>query len=595
MAVYEVAMKKDLPYVDASKFPNLQGAIDYTESINGILFVDQINEPTHDITVKCSIFGKHINSSLTCRSFIFPTNQKNVTLKDFKLITDYAISITINRGCENITLNNIEINPGTNYGSLSPLKRLSVIASGVDLTTPIKNLQIKNCKMWIGGIQLAICDNFEIKDNFIDGNWQNLDEHIHISYKSRGVIEGNTLLNSLQDGIDIFSSGDKCIVTNNRIIGITLQGIEAKVSLSDDPNNTSSDTLGYVESTIISNNIIRDIRGILNTNGTYYGINVAYYDNRSVPSFDITKQPNNIIIEGNIIEDFYTVPFTSGNPIFQGILFNGSNGLIKNNIIRGMKTHVNGVLEFKNAAIFLPVDQGSSNAKVIIEGNVLNSDHTGIYIQNLKDSIIANNIIGKDNKTGLLPRYGIFVEGTGGVMDGVNIHNNQIECKTTYIDASMVTQQIIGHAIFATGTTVVTNCNIVGNKVKNGSVTLYTVDYSLISQNNITPKPTNPAIDLSGTASYRFGNKIIANTVRSDGTGQGIPFQFQKAIIVSQNTIDNFNTAVYAVSNTGNAYLKDNMQLYNTGDTIHGTCVRLGVTGMDGATIVQTDNTQVLV
>jgi parallel beta-helix repeat protein len=579
--------------VDASEFANLQSAIDFTTSISGILYVDQINESTNDISITCSIYGKYAKSSISCRSLNIGINQKDIVLKDFKLTTDYCIAINVNRGCENITLDNLEINPGTNYGSLNPQKRLSVIASGVDTTTTVKNLRIKNCKMWIGGIQITVCDNFVISDNFIDGNWQNIDEHIHISYKSRGTIKGNTLLNSLQDGIDIYSSGDRCIITNNRIIGVTLQGIEAKVTLRDDPSDTSSDTLGYVESTIISNNIIRDIRGIVNTSGNYLGINVAYYDNRSVKSFDGGKQPNNIIIEGNLIEDFYTVPFTSGNPIFQGILFNGSNGLIKGNIIRGLKTHVAGLLEWRNAAIVLPVDNGSSNSKVIIEGNVINSDITGIYITNLQDSIISNNVIAKDRKTGFMPRYGIYVDGTGGVMDSVNIHNNQFECKTTYVDINSATQQITGHAVYASGTSVVKDCNVIGNKTKNASISLYTANFTLISQNNVTPKSGITGIDLSAST-YRFGNKVLGNILHSDGTGYGILFQYQKGFVVAQNTIDNFNTAIYGSGYVANTLLKDNMQLYDTGDSIFGTCVRLGATGIDSATIVQTDNSQVL-
>lgn len=584
----------DFKIVYASFFPTLQSAINYATSISGVVYVNNITETTQDITVTCPIIGVKNKSTISVRSMTIPNTTSNVTLRDFKLITNYAISLSIGRGAENITVEGLDMQPGSNFGSLSPQKRLAIIASGIDNTTPIKNLRIKGNKMYIGGIQLAICDNYLITDNLIDGNWQNLDEHIHVSYKSRGVIKGNTLLNSLQDGIDIFSSGDQTIIANNRIIGVTLQGIEAKVSLTDDAGNTSSDTLGYVESTIISNNIIRDIRGTLNTSGTYLGINVAYYDNRAVKSFDPVKFPNNIIIEGNLIENFYTVPFTSGTPIFQGILFNGSNGVIKGNIIRDLKTRATGATEWKNAGIILPIDNGSVNNNIIIEGNIINTGNTCIYVNSLKDSIIANNIMAKDGKTGILPRYGVIVDGTNGNMEGVTIHGNQFECKTTYVDSGGATQQITGYAIDARNSAVVKDCLISSNRTKNGSISLYTASYTTLVNNNIQPKTNNVGIEMISTL-YRYGNKLINNTLHSDGTNTAIIMQYQKAVVCSQNTVENFNTAVHMSGYIGNAIIKDNMQLYDTGDTIFATCVRLGVTGMDSGTIVQGDNSQVVI
>lgn len=583
----------DFKIVHASFFSTLQSAINYATSISGVVYVNNITETAQDITVTCPIIGVKNKSTISVRSMTIPNTTSNVTLRDFKLITNYAISLSIGRGAENITIEGLDIQPGTNFGSLSPQKRLSIIASGIDSTTPIKNLRITGNKMFIGGIQVAICD-YLATNNLIDGNWENLDELIHVSYKSRGIIEGNTLINSLQDAIDIFSSGDRNIITGNRIVGVTLQGIEAKVSLTDDAGNTSSDTLGYVESTIISNNIIRDIRGTLNTSGTYLGINVAYYDNRAVKSFDPVKFPNNIIIEGNLIENFYTVPFTSGTPIFQGILFNGSNGVIKGNIIRDLKTRATGATEWKNAGIILPIDNGSVNNNIIIEGNIINTGNTCIYVNSLKDSIISNNIMAKDGKTGILPRYGIIVDGTNGNMEGVTIHGNQFECKTTYVDSGGATQQITGYAIDARNSAVVKDCLISSNRTKNGSISLYTASYTTLVNNNIQPKANNVGIEMISTL-YRYGNKLINNTLHSDGNNTAIIMQYQKALVCSQNTAENFNTAVHMSGYIGNAIIKDNMQLYDTGDPIFGTCVRLGVTGMDSGTIVQSDNSQVVI
>ncbi|MBS4200278.1 hypothetical protein KHA93_11615 [Bacillus sp. FJAT-49732] len=584
----------DRKIVDAAQFASLQDAINFTKSINGILSVDVVNEPLKQISINCSIVGKDSTSKINCKSIVFPMGTKKVDLKNLEIHTDMSVSVTIEKATEDIDIENVKIYPGTTVTPLNETKRLGINASGVTLETKIKNLRIKNSQIFSGGIQLALCEDFLVQGNFIDGNWLNEDELIHVSYKSRGKILDNDLINTLSDAIDVFSSGDRTIISGNRIQGVTLQGIEAKVSLTDDQTNTSSDELGYVESLIITGNIIRDIRGTINSGNHAIGINVAYYDNRSVKSFNPRKFANGVIIANNIIEDFYEIPYSSGNPIFQGILWSGSNSIISNNIIRGLKTVKQGIHEPRNAGIVFAENNGSKNRNMIIQGNQINSDVTGFYIDNLYDSVIDSNIMAKDERNGLLPRYGIYINPIAGVLQNTGFTTNQIECKTSYIDSNNAVQQITGHGIFATGSSIFKDVTIVsGNKLRNASLTLYTAEFTTISQNTIRPKGNNPAIDLTAT-SYKFGNRIVDNDVHSDGTNYGVVAMYQKAFRACGNTFNRVLGGINLAGYIANAIVKDNMQLYSSGDTINSSLVRTGATGIDSATITQSENTQVI-
>jgi hypothetical protein len=200
----------------------------------------------------------------------------------------------------------------------------------------VDRARVIDCKFGIGGLQLSGADDFFITGNYWDCNYENVNEPCHISAQSSGVFFGNTILNTTTDGVDCYSSGKRCVIVNNRFIGLRgASGLECKVVYSDDANNSSSAS-SLFEQTIIANNVFQNFNS--STTSTRVGIYAAYIDNRGTPAFAVEETNRGIIIANNVLADFNATDPGGGAVVsYQGIVFDGHNGMITGNVIRNMR------------------------------------------------------------------------------------------------------------------------------------------------------------------------------------------------------------------------------------------------------------------
>lgn len=195
---------------------------------------------------------------------------------------------------ENIHLENVR----TGFESPStPGNRLGLSATYID------ELKITG-GYYEYGANLVNCINYSVIGATFDGdNFQNRAELLQMTVRTTGIVTGCTFLNSGDNWIDLFSSGEKNVIVGNRFVGCKPflgTGIEIKCSMSDDPLNTSGTALGFDKSIIIAMN---HFTGLIAPSNIFLSYIAAYYiDNRAAPAFSWSEVPTHIKIVDNIFE-----------------------------------------------------------------------------------------------------------------------------------------------------------------------------------------------------------------------------------------------------------------------------------------------------
>lgn len=483
-----------------------------------------------DVTASTDWIG--LNATVHCTR-VRPA--AGVTIKDIDFVGRGATIMTI-AGPDKVTVDGCSF---TFDAGLTDFNAINTSAS-------TEGLVVKNCKFYKGGIEMLQTTNFLITDNYFDMQSANTREPIHASLKSYGIISNNTILNTVTtDAIDIYSSGERSIVTGNRIIGIQYAAIECKVILNDTGDGSSS-TYGYVESTIISNNIIRTIvPGGAGETAVIYG---AYLDNRGSPSEPASTGQVGLIISENIIEDFINVVGDGYSHQVTGILYEGTNAVISGNVIRNLQSYDTARV---NCGIQIAANTEATTANIAgvnVVDNVISTDGCGIrfgrttHASNVKACNINGNIIRTDPRAAIYPRYGFYFGNTVDVQN-CNFNSNIIDFtgKATYGTTFQ----------FATATSVFAQNNICHNQIIGGYTLLQQAENCNIAFNKF------PTAGLASAGTITIGvagtvhnyNKVIGNEINA-GTSYGIIMTEQRAFNCDQNTIVNSGYSILFQNNS---------------------------------------------
>lgn len=408
----------------------------------------------------------------------------------------------------------------------------------------ISRLLVEGCAFTAGGLQLSGCDSFNISNNRWDCGYANISEPVHASAKSHGIINANTFNEVNTDAIDLYSSGRRCVVSNNRIIGCRgASGIECKVTMSDDPGNTSGATLGFFESTVITGNVLRDFTAT--TTGTRAGIYAEYVDNRAAPAFSLAESSRAIIITNNVLEDFNVFDKSPLLLNYYAIQYTGHNGIIANNVIRHVRTHNIGL---RTVGIKLSAPAGAKCVGLSVTGNVLVGieNDTGIEHGNLEQCNISGNIIRKDEPNNVSTKYGIRLT-PGASVSCCNYIGNIFD-----LDAAN------GFGMLGTATGIFSRCNVIGNQFKNCGFWVPPAEFMTFANNQCDFAVNSQLFTIGTGGTTRRGNKILGNDfLLSDD--YALSLTDQSGFIISNNTFTDANRPVLLVSVSQHGIVSENV------------------------------------
>lgn len=399
----------------------------------------------------------------------------------------------------------------------------------------VGNLSVSGCDL-SGGIQMSGCDGFSIHDNLWECDYTNTAEPIHASANSHGIVAGNTIKNTATDAIDLYSSGSLCIVSGNRIDGCRgACAIEAKVTLSDDAGNSSGGSLGYVESTIIADNIITGLSPT--STGTRSAIYAEYVDSRASPSFSVSSTVRGVRISGNIIEGINSED-TGVLGTYWGIAFTGHNSTIDGNIIRGIRSHNAGLTP---CGIRLSQPSGSKCVGLVVSGNVISGIEgwAAIDAGPLERCVFSNNIIRQDGPSGVVTKFGINL--TGQVSECL-FSGNTFELNTANsFGVRMASGQL-------------DRCSIVGNVFSGCGVTVAAADFLAFSGNQISNAANSQGLTINGGR----GAKITGNhfTLSDD---YAVVLTDHSGFVISDNTFNETNRPIAIVGASMHGIVSDNI------------------------------------
>ena len=507
---------------------------------------------TATLYIACSVIG---NGAVILGKIDVAAN--NITLKDFTITSPSAVFALYLHGSlattyTNIVIDNIKIDFGA---SATPINsRVNINA------TYIRDLVVKNCNLKYG-LQLIRCTNYLIKDNKLDGdNYQNNNELIHASVRSTGIITNNLFVDSLDNFIDVYSSGEKTIISNNRMLGCKLRtgaGIEIKVTLADDPNNTSGgvNDYGFDEQIIITGNYIGGL--VAPSVIACQAVTIFYIDTRAVPSFSWANAPRNFIITNNIFDGFDNT--LHGGGLFAGVYLDTvTSAVVSNNIFRNLG--VGGSSDDNSASVLII---GCTDVKVT-QNKMAFKNGTGVGIHGTCTNLdVSHNSVTDDLNAVYSNSYGIRMQKSGSL-----------------------------------ATPVVSNCTFVGNTL-NATIASFrqfaasggTLQYSIISNNianneSVFQSPTkclfvSNSFSVSSTryVAFQLGDASLIsafNTVKNNQVltpvstpKNGLLFSRTRASIISGNII---NTSTYGIQFVGtgvggeldNLIVKDNISISQT-------------------------------
>lgn len=423
----------------------------------------------------------------------------------------------------------------------------------------IDNLEVSGCNIKYG-IQLIGCTNYLIEGSVLDGdNYSNNNELIHASLKSVGQIVNNTFKDSLDNYIDLYSSGAKTVVSNNRFLGCktrTGSAIELKVTLTD-ISNTSSDTNGWEEQIIISNNYFENTQAYAAQFTSI--ISVFYLDSRAVPVFSWADVPRNITISNNIFDGFDAT--SHGSNYFSAIYLNTVAGvIIQGNTVRNIALGTSSDL---SSCVWVEKCQD-----VVIDCNRFSMKNgTGISLHdaNTNLTITNNHMLDDLNKSHILS-YGIRITKEGSRPDptvtfskfsGNTISASLSTFRQLYYAGSLLNDCIVTDNVFKEQTDfqVINRCIISSNKFYVGATRSQALGigtkavvcaHNTITNNQVESNTGTPKTGIS--ISRMRGSNISGNTVRNASYGLIVTGSNTAGELDYLNIKDNFSVSQIQVA-----------------------------------------------
>lgn len=454
---------------------------------------------------------KKIISLLFCFFLVFCFSIPVVNLSQVpkeKLTAGYTININGNDNFKTIASQEGWNGLGT---FLSP-----IILSSLS-TNDLTNFEINNTNLYFViqdnsfnlynhniSLMFTNISNGIIKNNVFTSTSQYIPTIIIMNNCSNMVLEGNNLLFNSSSNLDIFQfqHSNNISLLNNNLVGM----IRNLIVISFESTNNS----------LIKNNIMTNC-GIIIENSKYNVVN-----NNSIQSYNtafLMRASNHINIEFNNISNSYTalmISLGSSNDIIsnnvidnisEGIdFFSGinNNNIISNNKINDFSLGFESFnLAFeKNITIINNLVTGKKSNAVKLDGgiviyngfgclianNTVTKQAFGIYVGNLSNSIINNNIISKNTLY-----YGIDAKGYN-----LSITNNVIDHNYEGIDLETHNSIIEGNRVF--------------DNYHNGT-NIYSTSFSDKILNNTIFGNKEKGIFNQG-----FNNSIYNNTIYNNGT-----------------------------------------------------------------------------
>lgn len=417
---------------------------------------------------------------------------------------------------------------------------------------------ISDCNIQYG-VQLIGCTDYLIDGNILDGaNYSNNNELIHASLKSVGQIVNNTFKDSLDNYIDLYSSGAKTVVSNNRFLGCKCRlgtAVEIKISLTDDPVNTSSDTNGWAEQIIVSNNYFGNTAPM--TAGFNSVINIYYIDTRSVPSFSWANVPRNITIADNTFDGLDAS--TLGAGYASGIVLDTVAGVIvQGNTFRNFDLSASTV--DTSSCVWI-----ENSRDVVVDGNRMSiKNGTGVSLhRDCTNITVSNNHVLQDLNKSQTPSYGIRITKEGSRADPTITYSKFVG-NTVFCSIAAFRQ-----LYYASG--YMNDCVVSENVFQEQSSFQY-VNRCVISSNKFYVGSSRPyAAEFGNSTATCAHNTIVNNQVESNTTTQkpGITLTRVRGTNVNGNTIRNATYGILAAgTNTAGELdylnIKDNFSISQT-------------------------------
>lgn len=440
---------------------------------------------TNDITATASIIGAGRQRTII-NGGRFTYGAHNVTFADLRLNTSDAYAFVASQKNDCI-LANVEV---THTGTVQ-------LAGQFDR---VNRLRVTGCKFAVGGLELITTVDYVIDANYFDCNYQNTNEPIHCTQQSSGVIYGNTIKNTLTDAIDHYSSGEYCVIANNRLYGLRgAAGIELKITMSDSAGNTSGPG-NVIDGVIVTGNILRDFQPP--SAGTHAGIFAEYVDSRGVPAFTVTETARALVITNNVLEDFnVSDPGFVANYI--AIAVTAHNSIVSGNVIRNMKAW-GSVLMTGIGVNWTSSADGRKSVGLQVKNNTIVGVENGYGIQtgDMERCHVSGNVIRGDEVNGTTVKYGLnFIAGAD--IADCQIVGNTFECN----NASGVGLRATSNACTLTRTVVA------NNSIKDCGVTLLCPVNMCTFSGNVTDNALNSLLWSVGlTGGTNRGNVFTGNT-----------------------------------------------------------------------------------
>jgi Right handed beta helix region len=530
-----------------ASYPTLQLALNYAASIGAAveLVSGQTYVTTGTTDVSCSIYG----NGATIEGYLRVTGD-DLVLRDFELLgTDATIGIYLAGSTvvptryyrQKIKNVNISFKSG-----VATANSFGLYASNID------NLVVSSCNIKYG-IQLIGCTDYLIDGNILDGNnYANNNELIHASLKSVGQIVNNMFKDSLDNYIDLYPSGAKTIVANNRFLGCktrTGSAIELKVTLTD-TSNTSSDTNGWEEQIVISNNYFGNTQAYAEQFTSI--ISIFYLDSRAVPSFSWADVPRNITIAYNIFDGFNAT--SHGSNYFSAIYLNTVAGvIIQGNTVRNMAL---GTSSDISSCVWVEKCQD-----VVIDSNrfsMKNGTGVSLHDANTNLTITNNHMLDDLNKSHKL-NYGIRMTKVGSRPDptvtfskfsGNTISASLATFRQLYYAGSSMNDCIVTNNVFKEQTDfqVINRCIISGNKFYVGATRTQALGigtasvvcaYNTITNNQVESNTGTPKTGIS--ISRMRGSNVSGNTIKNANYGLIVEGTSKAGELDYMNIKDNFS------------------------------------------------------
>lgn len=480
------------------------------------------------VTANCDVsgHGATILGQLTVTA-------SNVTLKDLNVVSPLAVYGVYLTGQLASRISNVQLlNVGISFSGGTPASRLGISARYID------DLVIDNCRIDYGA-NLIRCFNYRFTNNVLNGYYQNENELLHATVRSYGIISGNTFLDSLDNWIDLYSSGERTVMTGNRFDGCRGRlgtGIEIKVTLTDDPNNTSGgpNDYGFDQYIVVSNNFFGNYNTSVVAPSTL--LNIYYLDLRSTPVFSWTNVPKSIVIDSNIFDGLDSS--LMGGNFVQAIGLSSCEGVVvSNNNFRNVgignindATACVGIYDCKNIQV-------TGNYITTIGGG-------GVTVNGVCDTIaIEGNQIVQDPGSGTIPKFGVHFQKIGTRPDvtatNVVVSNNNIQAELASI-----------RCLNNNGT--ITNAIFDGNLCDN-EVVLEIANKCTVVNNTFAVKSTRfKAFAIGYAGGIVAYNLVSNNTINALTNKTGMEVNRCRSSIISQNIFHTPNNAMI-VSGTNTA------------------------------------------